>query len=109
MTVVGLPKRSGRRFQSSVGVRLIQQFRPYEIAQSKPSELRPRGVESISMNLETLLKDTANTYMTATLAKRVTGDVVQRVPYSSLGAIALASAITGFWLARRHRSRNPSG
>jgi hypothetical protein len=55
------------------------------------------------MNLETLLKDTANTYMTATLAKRVTGDVVRRVPYSSLGTIALASAVAGFWLAR-HRS-----
>ncbi len=52
------------------------------------------------MNLETLLKDTANTYMTATLAKRVTGDVVRRVPYSSLGTVALASAIAGFCLAR---------
>jgi hypothetical protein len=52
------------------------------------------------MNLETLLKDTANTYMAATLAKRVTGDVVRRVPYSSLGTIALASAITGYCLAR---------
>ena len=58
------------------------------------------------MNLETLLKDTANVYMTATLAKRVTGDVVRRVPYSSLGAIALASAIAGYWLARRHRARS---
>ena len=61
------------------------------------------------MNLGSLLKDTANTYMAATLAKRVTGDVVQRVPYSSLGTIAIASAITGFWLARRRRSRNLGG
>lgn len=58
------------------------------------------------MNLETLLKDTANVYMTATLAKRVAGDVVRRVPYSSLGAIALAGAIAGYWLARRHRGRS---
>lgn len=56
------------------------------------------------MNLETLLRDTANTYMTATLAKRVTGDVVRQVPYSSLGTVVLASAIAGFWLARHRRA-----
>jgi ElaB/YqjD/DUF883 family membrane-anchored ribosome-binding protein len=60
------------------------------------------------VNVATLLKDSANAYMAATLAKRVAGDVVRRVPYPMLGAAALLGAVAGALWSRRHRSRRPS-
>lgn len=57
------------------------------------------------MNVATLLKDSANAYMAATLAKRVAGDVVRRAPYSVLGAAALLGALAGTLWTRRHGAR----
>jgi ElaB/YqjD/DUF883 family membrane-anchored ribosome-binding protein len=57
------------------------------------------------MNVATLLKDSANAFMAATLAKRVAGDVVRRAPYPVLGAAAVLGAVAGVLWRRRVRSR----
>ena len=54
------------------------------------------------MNVATLLKDSANAFMAAVLAKRVAGDVIRRAPYPVLGAAAVLGAVAG---ALWHRSR----
>ena len=59
------------------------------------------------MNVATLLKDSANAYMAATLAKRVAGDVVRRAPYPVMGAAVLLGAVAGALWMRRRRGRYP--
>ena len=55
------------------------------------------------MSVAALLKGTANTFMAATLVKRVVVDVVRDVPYPAMGAAALLGALLGASLARRQR------
>ena len=57
------------------------------------------------MNVATLLKDSANAYMAAALAKRVVGDVARRAPYSVMGAAAVLGAVAGALWSRRRRRR----
>ena len=59
-------------------------------------------METRAMNLGTLLRTSANGYMAATLATRVTGDVVRRLPYPAVGLAALVGALAGAVLNRRH-------
>jgi len=56
------------------------------------------------MNIATLLKDSANGYMAATMAKRVSTDVVRRLPYPAMGAAALIGVLAGVMFARRRQS-----
>jgi uncharacterized protein (TIGR03382 family) len=55
-------------------------------------------------NIATLLKDSANGYMAATLAKRVSADVVRRLPYPAMGAAALVGLLAGVMFTRRRQS-----
>jgi ElaB/YqjD/DUF883 family membrane-anchored ribosome-binding protein len=56
------------------------------------------------MNIATLLRNSANGYMAASMAKRVSTDVVRRVPYPVIGVAAILGAVAGAMLNRRHHS-----
>jgi hypothetical protein len=56
------------------------------------------------MNVATLLQDSANGYMAATMAKRVGSDIVRQVPYPVIGAVAVLGMLAGVMINRRRRS-----
>jgi ElaB/YqjD/DUF883 family membrane-anchored ribosome-binding protein len=56
------------------------------------------------MNLAALLKDSANTYMAARLARQVAGDVVRKAPYPVLGTAALLGVWAGARITRRRKA-----
>jgi ElaB/YqjD/DUF883 family membrane-anchored ribosome-binding protein len=56
------------------------------------------------MDLATLLQDSANGYMAATLAKRVSTDVVRQLPYPLIGAAAILGVLAGVMISRRRRN-----
>jgi ElaB/YqjD/DUF883 family membrane-anchored ribosome-binding protein len=56
------------------------------------------------MNIATLLKDSANGYMAASMAKRVSTDVVRQLPYQAMGAAALIGVLAGVMFTRRRQS-----
>ncbi len=58
------------------------------------------------MNLGTLLRNSANGYMAARMAKQVSTDLVRRLPYAAIGAAVVLEALTGVMLNRRSRSRS---
>jgi ElaB/YqjD/DUF883 family membrane-anchored ribosome-binding protein len=57
------------------------------------------------MNLATLLQDSANGYMAATMLKRVSSDVVRQIPYPVIGAAAVLGVLAGVILTRRRSAR----
>jgi ElaB/YqjD/DUF883 family membrane-anchored ribosome-binding protein len=57
------------------------------------------------MNMETLLRNAANGYMAATMATRVSTDVVRRVPYPAIGLAAILGAFAGVMMNRRRHRR----
>jgi ElaB/YqjD/DUF883 family membrane-anchored ribosome-binding protein len=57
------------------------------------------------MNIATLLQNSANGYMAARMAKRVSTDVLRRLPYPAMGAAAIIGALAGFALTRRRQNR----
>lgn len=67
------------------------------------------------MSIAALLKGSADTYMTATLLKRVADDVVHKIPYPAMGAAALLGAILGAAFTHRRQAtgrpatRRPQG
>lgn len=54
------------------------------------------------MNIATLLRNSANGYMAATLAKRVSTDVIRQLPYPAMGVAAILGVIAGVMISRRH-------
>jgi hypothetical protein len=61
------------------------------------------------MDTAQFLKIIANAYMSATLAKRVTVDVVRSSPYQAAGAAALIGMLAGVAItvaSRAHRSNS---
>jgi hypothetical protein len=61
---------------------------------------RTREVEH-TVSVATLLKGSADTYMTAALVKRVANDLVRKLPYPAIGAAALIGAALGVAFTRR--------
>lgn len=59
------------------------------------------------MNIATLLQNSANGYMAATIAKRVSSDVVRQVPYPAIGLAAILGAFAGVMLSRRRQGTRP--
>ena len=59
------------------------------------------------MNLATLLQNSANGYMAATIAKRVSTDVVRQVPYPAIGLAVILGAFAGVMLTRRRHDARP--
>jgi ElaB/YqjD/DUF883 family membrane-anchored ribosome-binding protein len=57
-----------------------------------------------SMNIATFLQNSANGYMAATMAKRVSTDVVRQLPYPAMGAAALLGVLAGVMIARRRQN-----
>jgi ElaB/YqjD/DUF883 family membrane-anchored ribosome-binding protein len=55
------------------------------------------------MNIATLLKDSANGYMAAAMAKRVSTDVVRQLPYPAMGAAAILGVLAGVMISRRRQ------
>ena len=53
------------------------------------------------MNIATLLQNSANGFMAATVAKRVSTDVVRQLPYPAMGAAAILGVIAGVMISRR--------
>ncbi len=56
------------------------------------------------MNLATLLRNSANGYMAASMAKRVSTDVVRQLPYPAVGAAALLGVLAGVMITRRRQN-----
>jgi ElaB/YqjD/DUF883 family membrane-anchored ribosome-binding protein len=56
------------------------------------------------MNIATLLQNSANGFMAATVAKRVSTDVVRQLPYPAMGAAAILGVIAGVMISRRHHN-----
>jgi ElaB/YqjD/DUF883 family membrane-anchored ribosome-binding protein len=55
------------------------------------------------MNIATLLKDSANGYMAAAMAKRVSTDVIRQLPYPAIGAAAILGVLAGVMISRRRQ------
>jgi hypothetical protein len=61
------------------------------------------------VSIATLLKGSADTFMAATLVKRVVSDVVRKIPYPAMGAAALIGAALGVAFSRRREAtRRPA-
>jgi ElaB/YqjD/DUF883 family membrane-anchored ribosome-binding protein len=58
---------------------------------------------STLMDMATPLRNSANGYMAATLVKRVSTDVVRRVPYPAIGIAVILGAVAGVMLNRRRQ------
>ena len=56
------------------------------------------------MDVATLLQDSANVFMAATMAKRVGNDLVRQLPYPAIGAAALLGVLAGVMISRRRRN-----
>lgn len=61
-------------------------------------------IDTWHMDLATLLRDSANSYMAATMAKRVSSDVVRQLPYPAMGAAAVLGVLAGVMISRRRRN-----
>ena len=55
------------------------------------------------MNIATFLQNSANGYMAASMAKRVSTDVVRRLPYPAMGAAAVLGVLAGVMISRRRQ------
>ena len=55
------------------------------------------------MNIATFLQNSANGFMAATMAKRVSTDVVRRLPYPAMGAAAILGVLAGVMISRRRQ------
>jgi ElaB/YqjD/DUF883 family membrane-anchored ribosome-binding protein len=64
-------------------------------------------IDTWRMDLATLLHDSANGYMAATMAKRVSSDVVRQLPYPAIGAAAVLGVLAGVMISRRRRNDRP--
>jgi ElaB/YqjD/DUF883 family membrane-anchored ribosome-binding protein len=58
----------------------------------------------LRMDIATLLQTSANGFMAATMAKRVSTDVVRQLPYPAMGAAAILGVVAGVMLSRRRQS-----
>jgi ElaB/YqjD/DUF883 family membrane-anchored ribosome-binding protein len=73
----------------------------------------PGKVEEISVDMASLLKNSANVFMAGTLARLVAKDLaaelrhdIERSPYGAAGAATLVGVVTGILLTRRRRRRS---
>lgn len=55
------------------------------------------------MNIATFLQNSANGYMAASMAKRVSTDVVRQLPYPAMGAAAILGVLAGVMISRRRQ------
>ena len=61
-------------------------------------------IDTGHMNIGTLLQNSANGYMAATMAKRVSNDVVRQLPYPAIGTAAVLGVLAGVMISRRRRN-----
>lgn len=64
-------------------------------------------IDNEDMNLSTLLQNSANGYMAATVAKRISSDVVRQLPYPAIGTAAVLGVLAGVMISRRRRNDRP--
>ena len=55
------------------------------------------------MNIATFLQNSANGFMAASMAKRVSTDVVRQLPYPAMGAAAILGVLAGVMISRRRQ------